>query len=195
MEAHRDSLGHFISGVESGSPAEAAGLLDGDRIVEVNGENVEKAGHGEVVDKIKTISNEVTLLVVDRESDQFFTDNNDIIASSMNSVQTISCPQMKPAAQLIGWYQSLQPIRNGEVLSSVASLLTKTRKWPKLFVKVRTESVRRIGTYVPSNAMVFGSTGVSTPSRTSIRLAVFALCTAKPRQTDRLTNARDHRSQ
>lgn len=60
-------LGQFVGGVEPGSPAEAAGLRDGDRLVEVNGVNVENYSHKDVAMEIVSISNEITLLVVENE--------------------------------------------------------------------------------------------------------------------------------
>jgi len=41
-------VGQFIGEVDHRSPAERAGLLSGDRVVEVNGVNVETESHSEV---------------------------------------------------------------------------------------------------------------------------------------------------
>lgn len=101
MQAHPVRPGQFVWGVDAGSPAEAAGLVDGDRIIEVNGDNVERATHSEVVEKIKSISGEVKLLVVDPDADEFFTNNKIVIVESMDCVDKITCPETKPAA-LIG---------------------------------------------------------------------------------------------
>ncbi|TNN80600.1 Na(+)/H(+) exchange regulatory cofactor NHE-RF2 [Liparis tanakae] len=45
LHGEKGKSGQFIRKVESGSPAEAAGLRAGDRVVEVNGVNVEKETH------------------------------------------------------------------------------------------------------------------------------------------------------
>lgn len=63
-------MGQFIRLVEPGSPAEKSGLLAGDRLVEVNGENVEKETHQQVVSRIRAALNAVRLLVVDPETDE-----------------------------------------------------------------------------------------------------------------------------
>ncbi|KAF1634868.1 UNVERIFIED_CONTAM: Na(+)/H(+) exchange regulatory cofactor NHE-RF1, partial [Eudyptes pachyrhynchus] len=42
----------------------------GDRLVEVNGENVEKETHQQVVSRIRAALNAVRLLVVDPETDE-----------------------------------------------------------------------------------------------------------------------------
>ena len=101
MQAHRVHSGHFVAGVVAGSLADVGGLHDGDRIVEVNGDNVEQAAHREVADKIKAISGEVTLLVVDPDADKFFAEKNIVIVGSMDGVQEITCPESE-AAPLIG---------------------------------------------------------------------------------------------
>ncbi|XP_006886294.1 PREDICTED: Na(+)/H(+) exchange regulatory cofactor NHE-RF1 [Elephantulus edwardii] len=70
LHGEKGKVGQFIRLVEPGSPAEKAGLLAGDRLVEVNGENVEKETHQQVVSRIRAALNAVRLLVVDPEADQ-----------------------------------------------------------------------------------------------------------------------------
>ncbi|XP_034394906.1 Na(+)/H(+) exchange regulatory cofactor NHE-RF2 [Cyclopterus lumpus] len=68
LHGEKGKSGQFIRKVESGSPAEAAGLRAGDRVVEVNGVNVEKETHHQVVQRIKAVDNKTRLLVVDQET-------------------------------------------------------------------------------------------------------------------------------
>lgn len=70
LHGEKGKVGQFIRLVEPGSPAERAGLLAGDRLVEVNGENVEKETHQQVVSRIRASLNAVRLLVVDSETDE-----------------------------------------------------------------------------------------------------------------------------
>ncbi|XP_047402847.1 Na(+)/H(+) exchange regulatory cofactor NHE-RF1 isoform X1 [Sciurus carolinensis] len=70
LHGEKGKAGQFIRLVEPGSPAEKAGLLAGDRLVEVNGENVEKETHQQVVSRIRAALNAVRLLVVDPETDE-----------------------------------------------------------------------------------------------------------------------------
>ncbi|XP_012893499.1 PREDICTED: Na(+)/H(+) exchange regulatory cofactor NHE-RF1 [Dipodomys ordii] len=70
LHGEKGKVGQFIRLVEPGSPAEKAGLLAGDRLVEVNGENVEKETHQQVVSRIRAALSAVRLLVVDPEADE-----------------------------------------------------------------------------------------------------------------------------
>lgn len=70
LHGEKGKVGQFIRLVEPGSPAEKSGLLAGDRLVEVNGENVEKETHQQVVSRIRAAMNAVRLLVVDPDTDE-----------------------------------------------------------------------------------------------------------------------------
>lgn len=48
LHGEKGKSGQFIRKVETGSPAEASGLRAGDRVVAVNGVNVEKETHHQV---------------------------------------------------------------------------------------------------------------------------------------------------
>ncbi|XP_060058689.1 Na(+)/H(+) exchange regulatory cofactor NHE-RF1 isoform X1 [Erinaceus europaeus] len=70
LHGEKGKMGQFIRLVEPDSPAEKAGLLAGDRLVEVNGENVEKETHQQVVSRIRAALSAVRLLVVDPDTDE-----------------------------------------------------------------------------------------------------------------------------
>ncbi|XP_028842311.1 Na(+)/H(+) exchange regulatory cofactor NHE-RF2 isoform X2 [Denticeps clupeoides] len=71
LHGEKGKSGQYIRKVEPDSPAEAAGLRAGDRVVEVNGDNVERETHHQVVQRIKAVEQETRLLVVDRETDEY----------------------------------------------------------------------------------------------------------------------------
>jgi len=59
----------WVSGVESGSPAEAAGLQAGDCVLEVNGEDVLGQRIGEIASRVRARADRVTLLLWNAGSD------------------------------------------------------------------------------------------------------------------------------
>uniref|UniRef100_A0A7N5K1J0 Na(+)/H(+) exchange regulatory cofactor NHE-RF1 n=1 Tax=Ailuropoda melanoleuca TaxID=9646 RepID=A0A7N5K1J0_AILME len=70
LHGEKSKTGQFIRLVEPDSPAEKSGLKAGDRLIEVNGDNVEKESHQQVVNRIRNSPGSVRLLVVDSETDQ-----------------------------------------------------------------------------------------------------------------------------
>ncbi|XP_050532774.1 Na(+)/H(+) exchange regulatory cofactor NHE-RF2 [Daktulosphaira vitifoliae] len=72
--------GQYVGKVDSGSPAEAAGLREGDRIVEVDGHNIEGETHSQVVERIRKgsegLGKTTELLVLDKRADQYYRDKN-----------------------------------------------------------------------------------------------------------------------
>lgn len=69
LHAEKGKPGQFIGKVDPFSPAESAGLRQGDRIVEVNGVPINQETHKEVVERIKALEQEVRLLVLDSSQD------------------------------------------------------------------------------------------------------------------------------
>ncbi|XP_068276511.1 Na(+)/H(+) exchange regulatory cofactor NHE-RF3 [Nyctibius grandis] len=70
LRVEKDAAGHLIRNVEKNSPAEKAGLKDGDRVLRVNGVFVDKEEHAQVVEIVQNSGNSVVLLVLDDASYQ-----------------------------------------------------------------------------------------------------------------------------
>ncbi|NXW43954.1 NHRF1 protein, partial [Nyctiprogne leucopyga] len=70
LHGEKGKPGQFIRLVEVGSPAERSGLRAGDRLLEVDGQNVERESHQQVVERIRAAAGTVSLLVVDSVTDE-----------------------------------------------------------------------------------------------------------------------------
>uniref|UniRef100_A0A3B3XID9 Na(+)/H(+) exchange regulatory cofactor NHE-RF n=1 Tax=Poecilia mexicana TaxID=48701 RepID=A0A3B3XID9_9TELE len=68
LHAEKGRTGQFIRLVEPDSPASASGLLARDRLMFVNGENVEGESHQQVVARIRATTGALELIVVDPET-------------------------------------------------------------------------------------------------------------------------------
>jgi len=88
LHAEKGKPGQYIGKVDDGSPAERAGLKQGDRIIEVNAVNIGNETHKQVVQRIKAIASEVQLLVVDPSVP--VNKDNRIIEQTTNGTSTIT---------------------------------------------------------------------------------------------------------
>jgi len=90
LHAEKSRPGQFVGAVDIGSPAEAAGLKEGDRVVEVNGVNVGHENHRQVVQRIRANPGETRLLVLDAEADRFFREAGVVVTGDLPNVVRLS---------------------------------------------------------------------------------------------------------
>ncbi|XP_072224739.1 Na(+)/H(+) exchange regulatory cofactor NHE-RF1 [Leuresthes tenuis] len=76
LHGEKGKTGQFIRLVEPDSPAESSGLRSGDRLVFVNGEDVESESHQQVVSRIRATAGSLELIVVDPETEQLLKKHN-----------------------------------------------------------------------------------------------------------------------
>ncbi|XP_040004125.1 Na(+)/H(+) exchange regulatory cofactor NHE-RF3 [Xiphias gladius] len=67
-----NQTGHFIKDIDRGSPAERTGLKEMDRLVAVEGNEVDGCSHEQVVDRIRQSGKKCCLLVVDKDTDEMY---------------------------------------------------------------------------------------------------------------------------
>ncbi|XP_029584067.1 Na(+)/H(+) exchange regulatory cofactor NHE-RF1-like [Salmo trutta] len=70
LHGEKGKTGQFIRLVEPDSPSEISGIRAGDRLVFVNGENVESESHQQVVSRIRATVGQLELIVVDQDTEQ-----------------------------------------------------------------------------------------------------------------------------
>jgi len=86
----------MVGKVEPKSPAEAGGLTEGSRIIEVNGMNVEQETHETVADLIRQSSPETKLLVEDcKEGGENHAEDGSNIVSTDKITPVIQPPSIK----------------------------------------------------------------------------------------------------
>ncbi len=96
LHTEKNRPGQFIGKIDAKSPAEAAGLREDDRIMEVNGDSMVGESHQTVVSKIKAVPNETKLLVVDKVAEEYFNNNDIVVSSTLPYVETLVCPDSNP---------------------------------------------------------------------------------------------------
>ena len=72
LHCEKSRKGQFVRSVDEAGNAQRAGLLPGDRVVEVNGMNIDGFSHQDVVAEIRSGEVSTTLLVVDEEADKWY---------------------------------------------------------------------------------------------------------------------------
>ncbi|XP_055356322.1 uncharacterized protein LOC129601500 isoform X2 [Paramacrobiotus metropolitanus] len=92
LQSDKVRNGQFIGKVDANSPAEAAGLKQGDRIVEVNGVNIANENHKQVVERIKAIPQETRLLVVDPSADAWYKTNKVVVRGTQKNILYLQNP-------------------------------------------------------------------------------------------------------
>ncbi|RWS14529.1 uncharacterized protein B4U79_11669 [Dinothrombium tinctorium] len=121
LNTRKDSGGHFISKIDENSAASLSGIKIGDRLIEVNGNNIELASHNTVTDMIrKSPKNEVKLLVVEEELYQRYCDKGIEVTSSLPNIIYIRTPERAQVSiKTVGAYAGQQ--------EPVEEVITKTK--------------------------------------------------------------------
>lgn len=64
---------HVLRELESGGPAERAGLKDGDLLLAVNGQSVESLRHQEIVERVRRSGQKVSVTTITPGGLEFYT--------------------------------------------------------------------------------------------------------------------------
>lgn len=101
LHAEKSKSGQFIGKVDDNSPAVLAGLREGDKIIEVNFVNISNENHRQVVERIKSITNETRLLVVDEAADKWYRERKIVIKSTQPNVICYRTTVPRPAPGML----------------------------------------------------------------------------------------------
>jgi len=123
---HNKSLGlQEIGKVDENSPAAAAGLKAQDIIIEINGINVTRENHKQIVERIKSSGDSTRFLVVDEQCKEYHDHHGNIISSEMPNIVHISSErgqaQQEASSESTGQAQSQPESRRMSTSSSESS--------------------------------------------------------------------------
>ncbi|CAB3367741.1 Hypothetical predicted protein [Cloeon dipterum] len=133
LHAEKGRSGQYVGKVDDGSPSEAAGLKQGDRIIEVNGVNISNENHRQVVARIKAVADETRLLVVDSAAEAYFKTREMVIRGDMPGVIHLNSSKQEqqqqptpppPPQQHQEEQQQHKPAEQQEVVSNTSSATT-----------------------------------------------------------------------
>ena len=88
--------GPYISFVQKDSAAESAGLRVGDKIIEINGFNVESEDNEQVLDQMRGLPDEMKLFVMDRATYEEYKRTGVQITSSLPRVVHLRSRPVQP---------------------------------------------------------------------------------------------------
>jgi len=90
LHTDRSKESQLVGNVDEGSPADAAGVKKGDKIIEVNGTNISNENHTQVVARIKAGGEETRILVADKDCVDWHREQGQNISSSLSYVLHLS---------------------------------------------------------------------------------------------------------
>ena len=90
LHSDKNDGSQIIGKVDEDSPARAGGLKPHDKIIEINGVNVTRENHKQVVQRIKSGGDETILLVADNECQEYHDEQDLVIKSSLPYILHLS---------------------------------------------------------------------------------------------------------
>ncbi|NWT72151.1 NHRF3 protein, partial [Prunella himalayana] len=89
LKSTEGQKGLFIVELSSQGAAAKAGVQNNDRLIEINGKNVENDTHEEVVEKVKKSENHVMFLLSNEETDRYFTSQRMALSKESASLRLL----------------------------------------------------------------------------------------------------------
>jgi len=117
--------GAFITQVAPGGVAERAGVKNSDRVLEVNGENIEASTHDSIVDKVKAAGSGsgIMLLLVDEETDKYYKNKRIRIVPALATVKLLPHPpriaDLTKGSDGYGFFLRVEPNKTGHFIKDI----------------------------------------------------------------------------
>ncbi|KAH7956528.1 hypothetical protein HPB52_010192 [Rhipicephalus sanguineus] len=129
-----------VTAVESGSPAEAAGLRANDTVVEVNGAILEGLGHQDVVQLVKSTPNEARLLVVDDETAAWYKRHGITLRGDLLSTIRVSSKASSRKFRKKDGTTSSRNQSSSSMTSSVNAVSVENRSYQEIMWRIGKEA-------------------------------------------------------
>ena len=97
----KDRKDKFIGQIDANSPVEAGGLKYGDRIIEVNGDNVEDDSLQQFIQRIKAGGDQIRMLVLDKAADEYYRGQGISVNNRMSCVKYMTTPDKSKCQILV----------------------------------------------------------------------------------------------
>ncbi|XP_064800225.1 Na(+)/H(+) exchange regulatory cofactor NHE-RF3-like [Oncorhynchus masou masou] len=123
IKDERGDMGMFMTEVAPGGVAGRAGVKTNDRLIEVNGENMENATHDQIVEKVKASGSSVMFLLVDEDTDRFYKIKRIRIGAGLATVKLL--PLKPRIADLVkgsdgyGYFLRTEPNKTGHFIRDI----------------------------------------------------------------------------
>ncbi|XP_070606341.1 Na(+)/H(+) exchange regulatory cofactor NHE-RF3 isoform X2 [Erythrolamprus reginae] len=125
LKSYSKQKGLFIVDLIPLGAAVKAGVQPDDRLIEINGENVENNTHEEAVEKVKKSGNQIVLLLSDKETDQYYhRQNMQLIRGKANLKLLPHKPrnlELKKGNNGYGFYLRMEQNGKGHLIKDIDS--------------------------------------------------------------------------
>ncbi|KAL7983524.1 hypothetical protein Chor_000400 [Crotalus horridus] len=125
LKSSTGQKGLFIVDLTPQGPAMKAGVQPNDRLIEINGENVENSTHEEVVEKVKKSGNQVVFLLLDKETDQYYYRRNMELTRGKASLKLLPHKprniELKKGNTGYGFYLRMEQNGKGHLIKDIDS--------------------------------------------------------------------------
>ncbi|XP_071994961.1 Na(+)/H(+) exchange regulatory cofactor NHE-RF3 [Engystomops pustulosus] len=123
LKAVKGTIGFYLDALTAGGAALNAGVKQGDRIVEVNGKNVENSSYNELVKLVRDSGDSVMFLLVDKETTDYFQQQKKKITADEATAQLLPSPprivELDKGADGYGFYLRQEKNRKGHFIVEI----------------------------------------------------------------------------
>ncbi|XP_069058727.1 Na(+)/H(+) exchange regulatory cofactor NHE-RF3 [Pleurodeles waltl] len=125
LKTTQGQKGLFLTALAPEGVALKAGVKDNDRLIEVNGDNVENATHDEVAAKVKQSGDTVVFLVIDKDSYKFYNDSKISLKGEMADLKLLPLKprlvELKKGKDGYGFYLREEHGKKGNFIKDIDS--------------------------------------------------------------------------